>query len=130
MNEEIQPEVVDGGLLARAEQAEAQVAELRTKVEALEAAAASSPASPTLFDKLEEQKTGILKLIFTGISVLMGYLGVLVLVNWLIPGSSDTDGIGSGFFQTSKDILLVLTGILGSAMANVFDSRSKPKDGE
>lgn len=120
MNEEIQPEA-DQSLLARAEQAEAQVAELSAKVAALEAV----QAKPQPAHELDKHKTSILRLIFMGISVLMGYLGILVLVNWLIPGSSDADGIGSGFFQTSKDILLVLTGILGSAMANVFDSKSK-----
>ena len=52
----------------------------------------------------------------------MGFLGILTLVNWYVPGSVDTDGIGSSYFQMSKDILLVMTGILGSAMANVFDA--------
>jgi hypothetical protein len=70
----------------------------------------------------------MLRLIFMGIAVLMGYLGVLVLINWYIPGSADIDGIGAMFFQTSKDILLVLTGILGSAMASVFDSRSSGRN--
>jgi hypothetical protein len=65
-----------------------------------------------------------LSMLFIGIACLMGYLGTLVLVNWYVPGSVDTDGVGMAFFQTSKDILLVLTGILGSAMASVFDSRS------
>ncbi len=72
----------------------------------------------------ERSKIETLRLIFIGIALLMGYLGTLVLVNWYVPGSVDTDGVGMAFFQTSKDILLVLTGILGSAMASVFDSRS------
>jgi hypothetical protein len=42
-----------------------------------------------------------------------------------VPGSVDSDGIGSSYFQRSKDILLVMTGILGSAMANVFDAGSR-----
>ena len=72
----------------------------------------------------ERAKIETLRLIFIGIACLMGYLGILVLINWYIPQSVDADGVGMAFFQTSKDILLVLTGILGSAMASVFDSRS------
>ena len=72
----------------------------------------------------EDAKIKTLRLIFIGIAALMGYLGILVLINWYIPQSVDSDGVGMAFFQTSKDILLVLTGILGSAMASVFDSRS------
>jgi hypothetical protein len=50
---------------------------------------------------------------------------VLTLVNWYVPGTLDSDGIGASYFQMSKDILLVMTGILGSAMANVFDAGSR-----
>ena len=138
MEEETQP-TVDGTLLARAEQAEAeaaalraraeeaeaQVLELSARVSALKAAPPISPAvSAATPHKAEEQKVAILKIIFIGISSLMGYLGILVLTNWYIPGSADNDGIGASYFQMAKDILLVLTGILGSAMASVFDSRS------
>jgi hypothetical protein len=55
----------------------------------------------------------------------MGFLGILTLINWYVPGSVDSDGIGTSYFQMSKDILLVMTGILGSAMANVFDAGSR-----
>jgi hypothetical protein len=72
----------------------------------------------------EESRISVLRLIFIGIACLMGYLGVLVLVNWYIPDSVDRDGVGMAFFQTSKDILLVMTGILGSAMSSVFETRS------
>ena len=65
----------------------------------------------------------MLRLIFLGIAALMGFLGTLTLINWYVPGSVDKDGIGASYFQMSKDILLVMTGILGSAMANVFDGR-------
>ena len=138
MEEETQP-TVDGTLLARAEQAEAeaaalraraeeaeaQVLELSARVSALKAAPPIAPAvSAATPHKAEEQKVAILKIIFIGISSLMGYLGILVLTNWYIPGSADNDGIGASYFQMAKDILLVLTGILGSAMASVFDSRS------
>ncbi len=97
--------------VARAERAESELAELRARLKAEVAAA----------DKRTSQKISMLRLIFVGIATLMGFLGILTLINWYIPGSVDTDGIGAAFFQTSKDILLVLTGILGSAMANVFD---------
>ena len=122
-------------LRARAEQAEAQVVELSARVSVLETAPTIAPTAPTISaakpDKAEEQKVTILKIIFIGISTLMGYLGILVLTNWYIPGSADVDGIGASYFQMAKDILLVLTGILGSAMASVFDSRSKwPKSNE
>ena len=72
----------------------------------------------------ENSKIETLRLIFLGIAMLMCYLGLLVAWNWYTPEARDQDGVGMAFFQTSKDILLVLTGILGSAMASVFDSRS------
>ena len=75
-------------------------------------------------DRRVRHKISILRLIFTGITALMGFLGILVVINWSLPEAVDKDGVGATFFQTSKDILLVLAGILGSAMANVFDSRS------
>jgi hypothetical protein len=100
--------------LVRAETAEA---ELRRMRDTLAAEVASS-------DRKAAQKMGMLRVIFGGIAALMTLLGALTLVNWYVPGSVDKDGIGANYFQMSKDILLVLTGILGSAMANVFDGRS------
>ena len=97
--------------LARAAVAEAEVARLNKGI-ALEIAAA---------DRRSARKLSMLRLIFMGIAALMGYLGALTLVNWYVPGSVDKDGIGTSYFQMSKDILLVMTGILGSAMASVFD---------
>ena len=108
--------------LARAAVAEAEVARLNKGI-ALEIAAA---------DRRAARKLSMLRLIFMGIATLMGYLGALTLVTWYVPGSVDKDGIGTSYFQMSKDILLVMTGILGSAMANVFDagSRSPSSAGE
>ena len=97
--------------LARASVAEAEVARLNKGI-ALEIAAA---------DRRAARKLSMLRLIFMGIAALMGFLGALTLVNWYVPGSVDKDGIGTSYFQMSKDILLVMTGILGSAMASVFD---------
>ena len=117
----VQP-VVDGALLARAEKAEAEVTRLTAEL-ARNSVSERGSERGSAYGRAE-QKIAMLRLIFIGIAVLMGYLGILVLINWYIPGTADIDGIGATFFQTSKDILLVLTGILGSAMASVFDSRS------
>jgi len=108
------PSITLSDALARAAIAEAEVARLNKGI-ALEIAAA---------DRRSTRKLDMLKVIFTGISTLMLFLGLLTLVNWYVPGSVDSDGIGVAYFQMSKDLLLVMTGILGSAMASVFDSRS------
>ena len=108
------PAVTLSDALTRAAIAEAEVARLNKGI-ALEIAAA---------DRRSTRKLDMLKVIFTGISTLMLFLGLLTLVNWYVPGSVDADGIGTSYFQISKDLLLVMTGILGSAMASVFDSRS------
>jgi hypothetical protein len=108
------PSITLSDALARAAIAEAEVARLNKGI-ALEIAAA---------DRRSTRKLDMLKVIFTGISTLMLFLGLLTLVNWYVPGSVDADGIGTAYFQMSKDLLLVMTGILGSAMASVFDSRS------
>jgi hypothetical protein len=116
------PTVTLSEALARATVAEAEVARLNRGI-AIEIAAA---------DRKAARKLSILRLIFLGIAALMGFLGILTLVNWYVPNSVDADGIGASYFQMSKDILLVMTGILGSAMANVFDggSRSGGNSGE
>ena len=108
------PSITLADALARAAVAEAEVARLNKGI-AIEIAAA---------DRKAARKLSILRLIFLGIAALMGFLGILTLVNWYVPGSVDADGIGASYFQMSKDLLLVMTGILGSAMASVFDSRS------
>jgi hypothetical protein len=105
------PTITLSEALARAAVAEAEVARLNRGI-AIEIASA---------DRRAARKLSMLRLIFMGIAALMGYLGALTLVNWYVPGSVDKDGIGVSYFQMSKDILLVMTGILGSAMASVFD---------
>ena len=105
------PSITLSEALARAAVAEAEVARLNRGI-AIEIAAA---------DRKAARKLSILRLIFLGIAALMGFLGMLTLINWYVPGSVDKDGIGTSYFQMSKDILLVMTGILGSAMASVFD---------
>jgi hypothetical protein len=108
------PTIILSDALARAAVAEAEVARLNKGI-ALEIAAA---------DRRSTRKLDMLKVIFTGISSLMLFLGILTFINWYVPGSVDADGIGAAYFQMSKDLLLVMTGILGSAMASVFDSRN------
>ena len=109
------PTITLSDALARIAIAEAEVARLNRGI-AIEIAAA---------DRKAARKLSILRLIFLGIAALMGFLGILTLINWYVPGSVDADGIGSSYFQISKDILLVMTGILGSAMANVFDGGAR-----
>jgi hypothetical protein len=99
--------------LVRAELAEAELRRMRQTL-ASEIAAS---------DRKAAQKMSMLRIIFSGIAALMCFLGVLTFVNWYIPGTIDRDGIGAAYFQMAKDIILVMTGILGSAMSNVFDGR-------
>lgn len=99
--------------LVRAELAEAELARLRQTLSAEIAAS----------DRKAAQKMSMLRIIFSGIAALMCFLGVLTFVNWYIPDTVDRDGIGASYFQMAKDIILVMTGILGSAMSNVFDGR-------
>lgn len=61
----------------------------------------------------------LLRQIFTGTVGLVVMLGLLVVAQW----STGSQGEGLSMI---KDVLLVLTGILGSAMASVFDSRKQP----
>lgn len=106
--------------LVRAELAEAELKRIRQTL-ASEIAAS---------DRKAAQKMSMLRIIFSGIAALMCFLGVLTFVNWYIPNSVDRDGIGASYFQMAKDIILVMTGILGSAMSNVFDGRGAARSGE
>lgn len=66
-----------------------------------------------------------LRMVFAGVVSLVVLLAVLIVVQWST-GAQSGEGIGM-----VKDILLVLTGILGSAMASVFDSRNaQTKNGD
>lgn len=60
----------------------------------------------------------LLRQIFGGTVGLVVMLGCLVVAQW----STGSEGEGLSMI---KDVLLVLTGILGSAMASVFDTRSR-----
>lgn len=65
----------------------------------------------------------LLRQVFAGTMFLVALLGALVVAQWSTGGSADG-------LSMVKDILLVLTGILGSAMASVFDSRNGRATGE
>jgi len=64
----------------------------------------------------------LLRQIFAGTVGLIIMLGVLIVAQWAT-GTSDPDGLAM-----IERVLLVLTGILGSAMASVFDSRNRSSE--
>ncbi|MBT61247.1 MAG: hypothetical protein CMA63_06840 [Euryarchaeota archaeon] len=64
----------------------------------------------------------LLRQIYGGTVLLVCLLGALVVGQW-VTGTSDIEGIAM-----VERVLLVLTGILGSAMSAVFDSRSRASD--
>lgn len=61
----------------------------------------------------------LLRQIFLGTMGLVIMLGLLIATQWFT-GRADPDGLAM-----VERVLLVLTGILGSAMASVFDSRNR-----
>ena len=69
--------------------------------------------------KLTGQMT-LLRQIFGGTVGLVAMLGALIIASWLTGHEDSKDALAM-----IERVLLVLTGILGSAMASVFDSRSK-----
>jgi PAS domain S-box-containing protein len=71
----------------------------------------------TLKQKRLHGQITLLRQIFTGTMLLVLLLGALVIAQWATGGSAEG-------LSMVKDILLVMTGILGSAMASVFDSRN------
>jgi len=64
----------------------------------------------------------LLRQIFAGTVGLIALLGVLIVAQW-VTGTTDPEGLAM-----IERVLLVLTGILGSAMASVFDSRNNNGD--
>jgi PAS domain S-box-containing protein len=95
---------------------------LRMKAEAFadEAEKARNAAEDSLLrQKRLSGQISLLRQIFMGTIMLVVMLGVLVVAQW-IAGITDPDGLAM-----VERVLLVLTGILGSAMASVFDSRNR-----
>lgn len=107
--------------IARAEAATAEAHEAAREAERLTRVAEEARAAAE--DGLLRQKRlsgqiTLLRQIFAGTTGLVVMLGVLVVAQW----STGSEGEGLSMI---KDVLLVLTGILGSAMASVFDTRSR-----
>jgi len=93
----------------------------RLRQSAEEAAQEAERARTAAEDGLLKQKRlsgqiTLLRQIFAGTTGLVVMLGCLVVAQW----STGSEGEGLSMI---KDVLLVLTGILGSAMASVFDQR-------
>lgn len=69
----------------------------------------------------EKKLTGqisLLRQIFGGTMALVGMLGALIIVSWITGHDDSKDALAM-----IERVLLVMTGILGSAMASVFDSK-------
>lgn len=63
----------------------------------------------------------LLRQVFIGTLILVLMLGALIVAQWATSGSAEG-------LTMVKDILLVMTGILGSAMASMFDSRNRDRN--
>jgi len=107
--------------IARAEAATLEAHEATAEAERLtkvaEEARAAAEDGLLRQQRLSGQVT-LLRQIFGGTVGLVVMLGLLVVAQW----STGSEGEGLSMI---KDVLLVLTGILGSAMASVFDSRKQ-----
>ena len=71
----------------------------------------------------EKKLTGqisLLRQIFLGTVGLVAMLGLLIIASWVTGNQDSKDALAM-----IERVLLVMTGILGSAMASVFDSRNK-----
>ena len=84
--------------------------------------AMKSAESNLLKQKKLSAQVSLLRQIFLGTLGLIVLLAVLVVIGWL-SGQYEKDSLA--MFER---ILLVLTGMLGSAMAGVFDSRNGSRD--
>ena len=106
-------------LIEQAEQAKTQAEESAAEMKRLkeEAQKAQKEAEDNaLKQKRLSGQITLLRQIFAGTVGLVVMLGVLVVAQW----STGSEGDGLSMI---KDVLLVMTGILGSAMASVFDTR-------
>lgn len=108
-------------------------AELQSAIDASKEAMAKLESEKEESEKLREKAeksllkekklTGqitLLRQIFGGTVGLVTMLGVLIIASWLTGHEDSKDSLAM-----IERVLLVLTGILGSAMASVFDSRAK-----
>lgn len=88
------------------------------KVKAEEACAIAE--SSLLKEKKLTGQISLLRQIFGGTVGLVAMLGCLIILSWWLGAESAKDSLAM-----IERVLLVMTGILGSAMASVFDSRDK-----
>lgn len=76
---------------------------------------------------LEQRKLGaqvnLVKRFFDGTMALIGLTALLTFLSWLMKVDAPEDAL-----SMFERILLVLTGMLGSAMSGIFESRKKEKD--
>lgn len=106
--------------LAAAIEASQAMAKVAKDAQAEAEAALKKAEDGLLKEKRLTGQIATLRMVFAGVVSLVVLLAVLIVVQWST-GAQSGEGIGM-----VKDILLVLTGILGSAMASVFDSRNSP----
>lgn len=104
--------------IARAESLAEVAEEARREAEVARARAEED----ALAHKRLSGQINLLRQIFGGTIGLVVMLGILVVAQWAT-GTTDPDGLAM-----VERVLLVLTGILGSAMASVFDSRNRERD--
>lgn len=109
---------VENDLQNALKQAEEEAERSLALKRAAEAAQAAAEDSLLKQKRLSGQIT-LLRQIFHGTVGLVCLLGFLVAVSWAT-GTTDKDAL-----SMIERVLLVLTGILGSAMSSVFDSRHK-----
>ena len=112
---EIEAEIARAEAATEEAHAATEEAERLTKV--AEEARAAAEDGLLRQQRLSGQVT-LLRQIFAGTVGLVVMLGFLVVAQW----STGSEGEGLSMI---KDVLLVMTGILGSAMASVFDTRNR-----
>ncbi|MHA1962175.1 MAG: PAS domain S-box protein [Candidatus Thorarchaeota archaeon] len=106
--------------VAREDALKQSVEEMETLRKAAEAAKEKAESALLKEKKLTGQIT-LLRQIFTGTVGLVGMLGLLIVASWLT-GNQENNKDALAMIER---VLLVMTGILGSAMASVFDSKNK-----
>jgi len=114
-SEDVRREAALSAAVSEAQQLAEEAETARTEAEA---ARASAEDGLLRQQRLSGQVT-LLRQIFTGTILLVVMLGALLVAQWAT-GITDPDGLAM-----VERVLLVLTGILGSAMASVFDSRNR-----
>ena len=113
--DEVRREQELSAALADARESEAKAEQLKSQAEE----ARRNAEEGLLKQKRLSGQITLLRQIFGGTVGLVVMMGALLTAQWAT-GISDPDGLAM-----VERVLLVLTGILGSAMASVFDSRNR-----